>query len=135
MKKVMAFGTFDGLHPGHLFYLREAKKHGGFLVVVVARDRNVRILKGRSPESSQDERLERVRELDFVDQAVLGDIQVRKWNVIKRHAPVVIALGYDQWASIPTLRRELEKAGLRPQIVRVPSFKPEKFKSSKLRKA
>ena len=26
--KVLAFGTFDILHKGHEFYLKQAKKHG-----------------------------------------------------------------------------------------------------------
>ncbi|MBT4351769.1 adenylyltransferase/cytidyltransferase family protein, partial [archaeon] len=26
--KVMAFGTFDVIHPGHSFYLKRAKKLG-----------------------------------------------------------------------------------------------------------
>lgn len=41
MKKVMTFGTFDVFHPGHLYYLREAKKLGNYLVTVVARDETV----------------------------------------------------------------------------------------------
>ena len=39
MKKVMATGTFDLLHPGHGIYLNEAKKLGGKdakLYVVIA---------------------------------------------------------------------------------------------------
>ncbi|PKL71577.1 MAG: FAD synthase, partial [Methanobacteriales archaeon HGW-Methanobacteriales-2] len=37
----MATGTFDLIHPGHGFYLEEAKKLGGEgarLVVVIARE-------------------------------------------------------------------------------------------------
>lgn len=29
MKTVMATGTFDIIHPGHVFFLEEAKKLGG----------------------------------------------------------------------------------------------------------
>ena len=41
MKRVLASGTFDILHPGHGIYLEEAKKIGGNdaeLYVVIARD-------------------------------------------------------------------------------------------------
>ena len=41
MKWVVATGTFDILHPGHLFYLEESKKLGDELWVIVARERNV----------------------------------------------------------------------------------------------
>ena len=40
MKKVMASGTFDLLHPGHGIYLQEAKNLGGYkskIYVVVAK--------------------------------------------------------------------------------------------------
>ncbi|MFA4855477.1 MAG: adenylyltransferase/cytidyltransferase family protein [archaeon] len=133
MKTVMAFGTFDFLHPGHLFYLKKAKSLGGRLVVVVARDVNVNAIKGKRPLNDEKDRLALVKHLAFVDEAVLGDIDLRKWNVVKRFRPAVIALGYDQWASIPSLRKELEKAGLSPEIVRVKAFKPSKNKSTLMR--
>jgi len=41
----MATGTFDLLHMGHIYYLREAKKLGDKLAVVVATDSTVRRLK------------------------------------------------------------------------------------------
>ena len=40
----MATGTFDILHMGHIYYLKEAKKLGDELVIVVARDFTVRKL-------------------------------------------------------------------------------------------
>jgi FAD synthetase len=40
-KTVMTFGTFDRLHPGHEYYLSEARKYGDCLITVVARDKTV----------------------------------------------------------------------------------------------
>ncbi|MCD4694128.1 adenylyltransferase/cytidyltransferase family protein, partial [bacterium] len=54
MIKVMCFGTFDNLHLGHLFYLKEAKKFGDYLVVVIARDNNVKKIKGRCPREDEN---------------------------------------------------------------------------------
>jgi len=133
MKKAMAFGTFDCLHAGHFKYLKRAKALGDYLVVVVARDRNARIIKGKNPLNSEKDRLALVKALSFVDKAVLGDRVVRTWSVIRRHRPSVIALGYDQWASIPSLRKELDALNLNPKIVRVKAYKPEKNKSSMFR--
>ena len=130
MRKVMAFGTFDCLHAGHFQYLKRAKALGDFLIVVVSRDRNARIIKGKNPLNSEKDRLELVKALSFVDKAVLGDREVRTWSVIKRNNPTTIALGYDQWASIPSLRKELDALGLNPRIVRVKAYKAEKNKSS-----
>mgnify|MGYP006297563163 FL=1 len=45
MVKVMATGTFDILHLGHIYFLKEAKKLGDTLAVVVATDSTVRKLK------------------------------------------------------------------------------------------
>ena len=73
MRTVMAFGTFDLLHQGHFFYLKKAKSFGDNLVVVVARDKNVVEIKGRRPLNSEKERLAKVKRLEFVDKAVLGD--------------------------------------------------------------
>ncbi|MCJ7794379.1 MAG: adenylyltransferase/cytidyltransferase family protein, partial [Methanoregulaceae archaeon] len=42
MKRVVATGTFDLLHPGHLYYLEQSKKLGDELFVIVARNTNVR---------------------------------------------------------------------------------------------
>ena len=133
MKTVMAFGTFDFLHPGHIFFLRNAKALGDELVVVVARDRNARILKGRKPLNSEADRLALIKALGFVDKAVLGDRQLRDWGVIKKFHPTAIALGYDQWASIPSLRKELDKKGLSPQIARIKSFRPKRNSSRRIR--
>ena len=134
MRTVMAFGTFDFLHPGHIYYLKGAKALGDRLVVVVARDRNVIIVKGRKPLNSERDRLRLVKQLGFVDQAILGDVELRKWSVIKRFHPTAIALGYDQWASVPSLRKELDEKGLNPKIVRIKAFKPKKNNSIRMRK-
>ncbi|MDL5503512.1 MAG: adenylyltransferase/cytidyltransferase family protein, partial [Candidatus Methanoperedens sp.] len=38
MVRVLATGTFDILHPGHLLYLSKARALGDELYVIVARD-------------------------------------------------------------------------------------------------
>jgi len=132
MKTVMAFGTFDVLHPGHLFYLKKARALGDRLVVVVARDKNVLALKGKRPLNTEKDRLALVKGLDLVDKAVLGDRQLRKWQVIKRERPTVIALGFDQWALIPSLRKELGSIGLNPMIVRLKPSQPKKNSTTRM---
>ena len=133
MRKVMAFGTFDCVHAGHMFYFKKARALGDHLTVVVAMDSGARKIKGRSPVNGERDRLALVKHIDLVDSAILGDREMRKWGVIKRIHPVAIALGYDQWASVPSLRKELNALGLNPRIVRIKSFKPHKNSSSRLR--
>ena len=60
MVKVMATGTFDLLHMGHIFYLKEAKKLGDTLVVVVATDATVRKLK-HDPITPQEIRVSLIK--------------------------------------------------------------------------
>jgi FAD synthetase len=132
MRKVMAFGTFDIVHEGHKHYLQQAKKLGDFLIVVVSRDKNALILKGKKPLHNEKERLAEIKKLAFVNKAVLGDREMRSWGIIAKHRPQILALGYDQWKSEFSLAKELEKLGLRPMIVRIKPFKPEQFKTSKI---
>jgi len=128
----MAFGTFDILHPGHLNYLRQAKVLGDYLIVVVARDYNAERIKHKKPKNNEKKRLEAVKKLDFVDEAVLGDREMRKWSTIQKHRPQIIALGYDQWTSEVSLSQGLSELGLHPLIKRMKPYKPETFKTSKI---
>lgn len=133
--RVMAFGTFDLLHPGHLYYLKAAKALGKELIVVVARDSTVLAQKGRKPEHNENERLKNVRKLEFVDKAVLGSESGGKvrYGVVAEFRPDVIALGYDQKPGNDEILEELGKLGLNPKIVRLPAFMEHKYKTSKLR--
>ncbi|MFB6311674.1 MAG: adenylyltransferase/cytidyltransferase family protein [Salinirussus sp.] len=93
MTSVVAQGTFDLLHPGHLHYLREAKAMGDELHVIVARSSNVTHKPG--PVIPGHQRVEMVGALKPVDYARLGhpeDIFVP----IEEIQPDVIALGHDQ---------------------------------------
>ncbi len=64
-KKVMTFGTFDLLHKGHVYFLKQASKYGK-LVVVVARDKNVLKVKGKKPINSERKRLQNIKKIKFV---------------------------------------------------------------------
>ncbi len=56
MKTVMAQGTFDILHPGHLHYFRESAALGDKLTVVIARDS--RVSEKKDTYFDEDERRE-----------------------------------------------------------------------------
>ena len=134
MRRVIAFGTFDLLHEGHRFFLREAKKLGNELVVVVARDSTVEAVKGQKPDHSERGRLSAVEKLSFVDRAVLGMDFGQRFKVVKEIRPDVVAMGYDQEPGDEEVLKGLEKAGVQAGIVRIPSFKEHKFKTSIIKK-
>ena len=72
MKKVMVFGTFDYIHKGHEFFLKEAKKHGDYLIVVIARDTNVLKFKGQAPMFTEDQRKDHIEKLGIANKVFLG---------------------------------------------------------------
>ncbi len=93
-KVVLTGGVFDVIHPGHLHTLREAKKHGDVLVVVVATDKTVQERKNVQPMHNQNERAELVDALKPVDLAIVG---ASDWKTtLERVSPDVVVFGYDQ---------------------------------------
>ncbi len=129
MKKVLAFGTFDILHPGHEHVLNAAKKLGDQLIVVIARDATVLKIKGRNPVFNEKTRLKNLKKLNIADKVRLGGLG-NKYQVIIDEKPDVIALGYDQKFFVDDLKNFVDK---HVKIVRLKSYKPKIHKSSKLR--
>ena len=121
--KVLVFGTFDRLHPGHRFVLSEAQARGN-LWVVVARDKNVERIKGRAPAQSEEERLRAIAEAFPEAHPVLGDPD-DFLAPVRGIAPDLILLGYDQELPPGVTLKDLPCP-----IERLPAFRPEEFKSS-----
>ncbi len=129
MTKVMVFGTFDILHPGHNHMLKEAKQYGEELIVVIARDDNVKKAKGRLPKNNEKQRLTNLKKLKLTDKICLGNLH-NKYKIIDEEKPDIIALGYDQKTYVDDLTDHIDN---NVQIVRLAPYKPEIYKSSKLR--
>lgn len=92
----MVFGVFDGLHDGHKEFLKEAKKYGEYLIVVVAQDHIVNHLKGHEPKLNVGDRLAHLEKIDGVDEVIIGDRELSTWEVVKKYQPDVVVFGYDQ---------------------------------------
>lgn len=68
---VMTNGCFDILHPGHVSYLKNAKKLGDRLIVAVNTDSSVKRLKGEGrPINPTDHRMDVIAGLESVDWVV-----------------------------------------------------------------
>ncbi len=132
MKKILVFGTFDILHPGHLDFFKQAREHGDHLTAVVALDDTVEEQKGERPANTEKERLQTVRECELADEAVLGN-KGDRFTIIKDIKPDVICLGYDQWAKEDELKERLKKMGIACEIHRLKPYMPNKYKSSLLK--
>jgi len=128
IRRVVATGTFDILHPGHLYYLEESKKLGDELWVIVARDANVRH-KPR-PIIPEEHRLRMVAALKPVTHAMLGD-KTDMFCPIREINPALITIGFNQHFDEMKLHQQLAERGLTPEIVRIGKYEDGDLCSSR----
>ena len=133
--KIMVFGTFDVLHKGHLNFFKQARNLAKkpYLVVSVARDSNVKRIKGKAPFLKEAQRKLALFKNRLVDKVVLGG-KTNFLTHIKKEKPEVIALGYDQTAYVKDLKKAIKKEVLTTRIFRLKPFKPKIYKSSLFKK-
>jgi len=142
LKKVMVFGVFDLLHPGHLNFLMQARELGDKLIVSIARDINVFKVKGQRPVHNERQRMKNLSLLPVVDKVVLAGIK-DPWPHILKEKPDIIALGYDQKIYVVKevqkgagreLQQQLLDHGLKKtEVVRLKPHWPQVYKSRILR--
>ena len=130
MVRVMATGVFDLLHPGHLFFLEQARKLGDELVVVVARDVTARRLK-HEPYVPEVIRRQMVEALKPVDRAVLGSTSDIYQTVIDVR-PDIIALGYNQIWDEQEIAAECARRGVPVKVVRLPAMSHDEIATRKI---
>ena len=75
MKKVLAHGTFDIVHYGHVRYLERAKKYGDYLIVYVTSDRLAKE-KGKNPYFNEEIRMKMISSFKVVDEVILRDCEI-----------------------------------------------------------
>ena len=132
--KIMVFGTFDGLHPGHLNFFKQARNlvQNSFLIASVARDKNVTKIKGK-PVLNERERLMLIKKCKLADKVVLSGIKNHLPHIIKEK-PNIIALGYDQKAYVINLKKDLKSKGILVKIARLKPYKIKLYKNHLLNK-
>lgn len=114
MATVLTGGTFNRLHTGHEYLMKECKKLG-YLVVVLANDAH-----NKKPNAVKAEiRKANIEKLGIADKVVIGhpDSFVQIVYEIK---PDIIALGYDQKMP-PDVTEDVLK-GLRIKVIRMQKF-------------
>jgi FAD synthetase len=128
--RVMATGVFDLLHPGHVFFLNEARKLGDELVVVVARDKTARRLK-HEPYVPEHIRREMVEALKPVDRAVLGS-PTDIYETVVNERPAIIALGFNQIFNEEEVARECARRGVPVKVVRIGPYPHDNLATRRL---
>jgi len=114
-RRIVAQGTFDLIHPGHVHYLSEAASMGEELHVIVARRENV--THKEPPVLPDRQRRDVLDALEVVTEAHLGhteDIFVP----IERIDPDVIVLGHDQHHDDDAIREALAARGIDCEVTR-----------------
>ncbi len=129
----MVFGTFDGVHKGHENFFRQAKKIvkkplKSFLIVSVARDRNVLRIKKQSSILNEKKRLALIKKYKIVDKVVLSGLDKHIPHIAKEK-PDIIALGYDQRDYVKNLKKDLKNKGILVKIVRLKPYKENIYKN------
>lgn len=120
MVRIMATGVFDIIHMGHIHFLKEAKKLGDELYVVVARDSTASRM-GKEPVMDEKSRFAIVSELKVVNHALLGregDI----YETVRDVNPDIIVLGHDQNFNIEDIRKGCERVGVKAEVVRLSKY-------------
>lgn len=106
-------GVFDMFHVGHLNILRNARLACDRLIAGVVSDERAVLAKGRPPIVPQAERLEIVRGIRYVDEAVIEDVpeKLQMWELLRFD---VIIKG-DDWRGTPKgdkLERDFASVGV-----------------------
>ncbi len=114
---ILANGCFDVIHVGHVRYLAGAKKLGGFLIVGINSDAQVRILKGGGrPFQPETERAEIVAAFRFVDAVTIFD-EPNVEQLIRVIHPDIHAKGTDYTVDSVPERETVIACGGRVAIV------------------
>ena len=132
--RIMVFGTFDGLHPGHLNFFKQAKNFmkNSFLIVSIARDKNVLRIKGKYPDKNERKRMALVKKCQLVDQVVLSGLEDHLPHIV-RMRPDIITLGYDQKVYTKNLKKDLKRKGILTKIIRLKPYKEKIYKNHLLK--
>ena len=112
-------GTFDVLHVGHINLLQYAKNDCDYLIVGINSDQLVREYKHHNTSISQQERMEIIKAIKYVDEVVLCTTldKIDAWN---KHHFNKIYIGSDWQGSERWKKSEEDLKPLGTSVVYVP---------------
>ena len=94
--RVITFGTFDLFHVGHLRILKRAKELGTHLTVGISSDSLNVNKKTKMPIIPQDQRMEIVKNMAYVDDVFYEESMDLKRQYIVDHRADILVMG-DDW--------------------------------------
>ena len=93
--RVLTFGTFDLLHIGHINIIRRAKKLGDYLIVGISSDKMNYSKKQIYPIYNQEDRLEIVKSIKYVDEVFYEESMDLKREYILKYKADILVMGND----------------------------------------
>jgi FAD synthetase len=106
VKRILVMGSFDIIHPGHIFLLKEAAKLGD-VYVIVGRDSTITRVKKQPPILPENERLELIQAIRYVKFATLGNEGTDFLAKPLELKPDIILLGPNQNVDPEKLKQQL----------------------------
>lgn len=107
-------GGFDMFHVGHLNILKASRARCDRLIVGVASDEALMVMKGRPPVIPHQERMEIIASVGFVDDVVTDVSQDKR--IAWRHHPFDVLFKGDDWKGTvkgDRLEAEMAEVGAR----------------------
>lgn len=129
---VMVFGTFDVLHPGHLWFLKKASQYGR-VIVALTPDKMCLKYKGRLPCHGFTKRKSRLEDIIYLDKVISADTRTGSWQTVQQLRPATLVLGYDQKLLRRHLEKRLRELNLNPGIIMLKAYRQHFYQSSRLR--
>ena len=115
-------GCWDLFHVGHLNYIRNAKVHCDYLIVDVTPDELVFQQKNKYPIISEENRLEVVRAIRYVDKAGLSD-EERDMGALNKYGYNILFISEDHKGKPYYDRLEKKMKELGVDVVYIPYTK------------
>lgn len=128
-QKVLIFGKFDVLHPGHIFLLAQAQKLGK-VTAVLESDEAISSLRGQTPFYQQELRTKILRQYNL--KTYLRYHQDYH-QVLQDLSPDILLFGYDQTWLREQFQRVINNGDYGVEIRTAQSWHPELAKSAKLK--
>ena len=121
MKKIITYGTFDMLHPGHINLLKRAKELGDYLIVALSSD-EFNCLKGKKSYYTFEQRKYVLEAIKYVDMVIKEENWEQKQTDVKKHDIDVFVMGDDWEGKFDFLQEECEVVYL-PRTVGISTTK------------
>ena len=124
-------GCWDLFHVGHLNYIREAKKNCDYLIVDVTPDEIMFKQKNKYPVIKEEDRLEILRAIKYVDKVGLSD-EGRDLGALKKYGYNVLFLSEDHKGKeyYANLEKEMKRMGVDVFYIKY----TDRISSTKIRK-